>query len=927
MGGVGARRPPRSMKMTRGWEVSRRSFRGSPHSVAFVRAAALAALALGAGGAAADSIPAFPLPESGLVLRRPAHAGAFFDVVGRRSAAFGYEGRGLEAWAWPLKLVEDFQLAFRIQGYPLATPGASCLSAIEVRPESTTFTYSHAAFTVRQIVFAPLHEPAVVMLLDVRSVLPLTLIGSFRPRLKLMWPAGLMTGNLEWDEKAQAYFIGEESKRFVGLLGVPGGRDLSVMPYQEEPRDVPAQFEVDVSAGGSGGRFVPLVIVGSVTGRDDARATYERLRGTLPAAYAETAAHYRARLDTATRVELPDARLQAAYDWARVGMDKGLIDNPLLGSGLVAGFRTSGDSERPGFAWLFGRDALWTTLALHAAGEVETARTALDFLRRFQRADGKVPHEISQSASLIPWFDQYPFPWNSADATPLYVIAEADHWRWSGDRAHLDAAWDAIVRAWRFTAATDTDGNGLVENTTFGHGWVEGGDLYPAHEEIYQQGVWIEACRGLAELAQVKGDAALAAEAAAHAERTRAALEQTYWLDRQGFYAFATKRPPEKPGPIEAEAGPNRAARAARLEELRHAALFDEDTVLPAVPMWWGLVDGERAQSQVDRLGAAALATDWGARLLSRDSRLYDPLSYHHGSVWPLFTGWASMAAYRYGRAHVGWQALMANALLTEPGALGYVTELLSGDFNAPFGRSSHHQIWSEAMVVSPLLRGLFGVEALDGGSTLRAAPQVPADWPRAALRGVAVGASRYDVEFERAPTAAGGSVTLTFTRRAGAAAAVEAAPALPLDARVRGVSVDGRAVTPRVTRVGDSQRVEVRVEPSAAATETRVVVAYDGGTDVSVAIETPETGAASQGLRLLRARAESGALHLAAEGRGGRSYTLRVHTPRRLAAGGTPTPQGVTLKRTHPREYEVSLTFAGPTDAYERREITLRLD
>ena len=75
------------------------------------------------------------------------------------------------------------------------------------------------------------------------------------------------------------------------------------------------------------------------------------------------------------------------------------------------------------------------------------------------------------------------------------MIAQADHWRATGDREFLDRSYDSIVKAWRFTAATDTDGNGLVENTRIGHGWVEGGDLHPAHEEIYQQGVWIEACR------------------------------------------------------------------------------------------------------------------------------------------------------------------------------------------------------------------------------------------------------------------------------------------------------------------------------------------------------------------------------------------------------------------------------------------------
>ena len=105
--------------------------------------------------------------------------------------------------------------------------------------------------------------------------------------------------------------------------------------------------------------------------------------------------------------------------------------------------------------------------------------------------------------------------------------------------------------------------------------------------------------------------------------------------------------------------------RQARLDELADARLIDEDTVLVAVPLWWRTLDPQRAHGQIDRLGAGALATDWGHRLLSKESRLYDPLSYHYGSVWPLFTGWASVAAYRHGRPHVGFQALMANALLT----------------------------------------------------------------------------------------------------------------------------------------------------------------------------------------------------------------------------------------------------------------------
>ena len=113
----------------------------------------------------------------------------------------------------------------------------------------------------------------------------------------------------------------------------------------------------------------------------------------------ESADYYRAYLDSTVNVELPDRRLQQSYDWARVSVLQGLVSNPYLGTGLIAGYRTSGGSQRPGFAWFFGRDALWTALALNAEGDFGTTRTALDFLSKYQRADGKVPHEISRGAN------------------------------------------------------------------------------------------------------------------------------------------------------------------------------------------------------------------------------------------------------------------------------------------------------------------------------------------------------------------------------------------------------------------------------------------------------------------------------------------------------------------------------------------------
>jgi glycogen debranching enzyme len=872
-------------------------------------ALALPALLASAPASGAAGIPRFPLPATGLVLERPARAGRFFDVVGRRSAVFGYENRPLEAWVWPLKLVDDFQLAFRLRDYPLEIEGASILASIAVRPEATVFTYAHAAFTVRQIVFAPVDEPGVVMLLDVETTLPMTVIGSFRPRLRPMWPAGLMTPNLGWDEKAHLYWITEESRKFAAVLGSPGARDVSVMPYQEEPRDLPIRFEIEMSPEEATLGYVPIVLAGSVTGPDAAQEAYGRLLAGIPALYEKNVAHYKKLLGETLSVTTPDPRLDESFAWAKIGIDKGLATSPMLGTGLLAGFRSSGDGERPGFAWFFGRDALWTALALDSYGDFASARTALAFLGKYQRKDGKVPHEISQSAGMLPWFTDYPYPWNSADATPLYVIAQADLFRAAGDRAFLDESWDSIVRAWRFTAATDTDGNGLVENTKFGHGWVEGGALYPPHEEIYQQGVWMEACRGLAALAEARGDQALAGEARAAAERTRVAVEKTYWLADRSFYGYATQRPREKPA--EAEPGPERARRQKRLDALASARFYDEDTVLPAVPMWWGWLDSEHAQAELDRLGGGALATDWGQRLLSNRSELYDPLSYHYGSVWPLFTGWASMAAYRYGRPHVAYQALMANALLRSASAVGYVTELLSGDFPTAFGRSSHHQVWSEAMVATPVVRGLLGLSIEDGGRALRFAPQLPADWDRVSVTRVPVAGGPVDLALVRG----GGRLSVTMTRPSsgGPPLKMVLAPAFPLDARVHSVST-GRI---QVTRVGDVQKAEVTL--GVTTTRTEVVFMYDEGTDVYARHEPAAAGAENAGLRILRSRADATALRLLLEGRGGRTYLLQVRTPRAL--GSAP---GVNARRAG-RDWQVEVRFEAG-EGYVRREVVIPL-
>src|SRR5438105_2684834 len=126
---------------------------------------AILAILAGQGLSSSGSIARFTMRSRGLELTRPTHDGAFFDVVGRRAALFGYENRSAEAWVYPLKVADALSCSFRLEGYPLDIDGRDVMASIEVRPEATTLVYAHAAFTVRQIMFAPLDEPGVVILL------------------------------------------------------------------------------------------------------------------------------------------------------------------------------------------------------------------------------------------------------------------------------------------------------------------------------------------------------------------------------------------------------------------------------------------------------------------------------------------------------------------------------------------------------------------------------------------------------------------------------------------------------------------------------------------------------------------------------------------------------------------------------------------
>ncbi len=494
------------------------------------------------------------------------------------------------------------------------------------------------------------------------------------------------------------------------------------------------------------------------------------------------------------------------------------MNNPFLGTGLIAGYRTSGTSQRPGFSWYFGRDSMWTSLALNAEGDFATTRTALEFLGKFQREDGKIPHEIAQTASLVDWFKNYPYPYVSADATPLYIVAVNDFVTASGDVGFAREKWESVWKAYQFLHST-YDAQGVPQNFGIGHGWVEGGPLLPVKGEIYQAGVAAAALKALANLARLVGKDEINRDLSQESFRLEQLLNQAFWIPEKKRYAFALDQA-GKP--------------------------IDEPTVLATVPMWFHLLREDQADPMIAELAAPEHETDWGMRILSGGSVRYSGGGYHYGAVWPLFTGWASVGEYQYHRALPAYLNLRANALLGLDGSLGHVTEVLSGDYYQPLSTSSPHQIWSAAMVVSPLLRGLFGLSVDANAHLLTFAPHVPADWSSFAIKNVHVGTCILDLHYQRTED----GLSLDAERSGSGDCTLEFSPAISAAAEVMTVEMSGHLVQNRVLKSPMDQHVVVRFPAAKGSNKLHIALRNDFA--VSVPSSLPAIGTASRGLRVL---------------------------------------------------------------------------
>jgi glycogen debranching enzyme len=830
-----------------------------------------------AAGPAAGTIAPFDLGDSPLALRGDARPGVYLAAVGRRSIAMGTEDGRFELWSWPLKWAHDFQLAFRVPKYAAPIQGRDVARSVTARPEGVTIEYAYETFTVKQHVYAPLDLPAVIMLLEVDAVRPMEIVASFTPDVHYAWPASLGGQYLVWDEKARAFLFSESRRRVNAYLGSPATVQASDVPAHQLTA-APPQLVIAVgraeerytepTLGEPPGKnvnlrvaYVPIVFAGGEMPRDSARALYERLLapGAAEREWRRRVAHADSLRATTLSVATPDATLDRAVEWAKVNLDESLVCNPDLGCGLVAGYGPSGAaSDRPGFGWFFGGDAAINSLAMTGVGEGALVRDGvLRFFAKYQRADGKIPHEISQGAAKIDWFGGYPYAFYHGDTTPFWILACGEYWRQTADTALVRELWPNLKRAYAWSAKTDADGDGLMENTLAGAGALEVGELQAGIvSDVYLSGVWVAALERVARMATAVGERALADSARAIRTRAVRTLEAKLWLPAARQYAFAL---------------------------LEGGRVNESLTAWPATAMSFDVLEPMRGAEMAERLASSAVMTDWGARPLAATSRLFDPLHYNNGAVWPFVTGWVALAQYRYHNAHAGRFALDAVARTGFDEARGRNPEVISGRLYKPLDTAVPHQFFATSMMLTPLVRGLLGLDVDAAAGRVTVAPHLPPEWDSVRVERVPVGRDHLFIAIRRRAD----ELTATVVRRGPGRAPIEVvfSPALPL-----GATVDGSSP-------GDAMRGDVHAPLRGQLLDSLTwTVRTQGGWSVAPPRLAPAVGDRSRALRVVGERLLSGVAQYGAflEGRAGETYTLRLRTPSRgrsprlsLAVGG----------------------------------------
>ena len=217
-------------------------------------------------------------------------------------------------------------------------------------------------------------------------------------------------------------------------------------------------------------------------------------------------------------------------------------------------------------------------------------------------------------------------------------------------------------------------------------------------------------------------------------------------------------------------------------------------------------------------------------------------------------------------------------------------------------------------MVVSPILRGMFGLQTDGRKHEITLAPHVPADWTTFAIRNVHVAGVSVDFRYQKTED----GITLEARRAGTGDCWVEFSPAFSLRTQVVSVQMNGRPLPFKMEPNGNDQHLSARFAVSDGTNNLVVRVKNDFG--LALSNELPALGSASRGLRVLSEswNASKTQLTLEVSGRAGMSYQMDVWNPGQISS-----VEGAVLTKLGKLEIQIPQG----ADGYVQQRVVIHLD
>lgn len=801
---------------------------------------------------ATPALPVIPaekwiLPAPTLLLSAKKGSTDFYDLVGRRILWMGKMDGGLdEIWVHPFMALKNLSIGVYLKGEDTVRwlKGSSHNSPeVLVTPEYLVRTWHIRQSLVREIYTVSFGEPCGVAHIETEGQDIRALTVQYASNLRFMWPYSPgATGTIRYgfNKGINGHIIsGQNNELNTTVL-------YSKVPVAQTCTGSPESGQVNVRAdfSVSGKDAFNMYILGSTEGWQETLRLYSRNQKQMGRLFEKSNQYYTDLLKDHLHFETPDSSFNEGYKWALARTDQFLQTTPGVGTALMAGFGTTergwnggqSVSGRPGYAWYFGRDGEWSALAIDAYGDFNMVKGMLETLIRYQDINGKIYHELTSSGTAH---------YDASDATPLFIILAGHYLKYSGDLAFIRQHWDAIQKALDFCYSTDTDHDGLIENTNVGHGWIEGGRLYGSHTEFYLAACWGAALQAAAYMTGHLGLKEKTEEYTAGAASVKQIINDHFWNEREQFFYNG---------------------------KMKDGSFMPDATVLASVAVYLDAVtDRAKSEKVSTRLAANAFSTDWGIRMVEETNPKYKAGSYHAGMVWPLYAGWAALSEFRTGNNKSGYQHIINNLQSYRDWSPGSIEETFNGDRYTPNGVCSH-QCWSEAMVLLPAIEGLLGLETDALAHELKLAPYFPWDWKNCTVKNIRIGQDRAALQMKRE------SARTQFDMESTGRLRLKFRPAFPLDTRFGRITLNGREVPIKARQSAEELALEMDLDILPG--KNSVVIEHSGGIGALPVIAHPIPGQASSGLKILSEAIEGKEPQiytLTAEGTGNKEYEIKV--------------------------------------------------